>query len=88
MLLRVEKKSGWNELRGSNDKALLDNVAALPSCRSLKLEIPAWMRSVAVFVLANVGIRIFHLVEVSQSVIDFTMLALVGADYKYASESA
>jgi hypothetical protein len=38
------------------------------------------MRPIVVLVLAHVGIRIFDLIEISEGVIDFTMLALVGTD--------
>lgn len=37
------------------------------------------MRPLGVLVLAHVGIRVLHLVEVTQGVVDFAMLALIGA---------
>jgi hypothetical protein len=80
LMLESGEESEWNEISGTNDKARLDNIAALPSCRSLELEILAWMRPIVVLVLAHVGIRIFDLIEISEGVIDFTMLALVGTD--------
>ena len=60
--IRVERGHVVKQTKNWPD---LDDVAALPSCRSLELKILAWMRPLAVLVLADIGIRVLHLVEVA-----------------------
>jgi hypothetical protein len=58
----------------------LDDILALPASRTHVSQVLCWMRAVRL-VLAGIRIGVLLLVEVSECVVHFSVLALVGANY-------